>query len=247
MTAICLLHGQAEKLYGSGINLVSIDEKPGIQAIERDGATLPMKPGSAERQEFNYIRHGTQCLLATLHLGTGQLIEPTVQDTRTEADFAAQIDRLVQVNKEAPWIFLCDQLNTHKSESLVKYVANTIGDKQALGIKGKAGILKNMASRMEYLEDTTHRIRFVYTPKHCSWLNSIEVWFSILTTHVLKRGNFTSIKDLKQKIERYIAYYNKHFAKTWNWSVTKNKDITALINKVKQIEGAFTETLVHMS
>jgi putative transposase len=199
-----------------------------------------MKPGSVERQEFNYIRHGTQCLIATIHLGTGQLVEPMVQDTRTEADFAAQIDCLIQTDSQAPWIILCDQLNTHKSESLVRYVAEAIGDTRDLGIKGRAGILKDMPSRMAYLENPDHRIRFMYTPKHCSWLNSIEVWFSILTTHVLKRGNFISIKDLKQKIERYIAYYNEHLARTWNWSVVKNKDIKTLIDKVKQIEGAFT-------
>ena len=204
---------------------------------------LPMKRGSVERQEFNYIRHGTQCLIATLHLGTGQLIEPTVQDTRTEVDFAAQIDCLIQTDPQAPWIILCDQLNTHKSKSLVKYVAAAIGDEQDLGIKGKTGILKNMASRMAYLENPDHRIRFTYTPKHCSWLNSIEVWFSILTTHVLKRGNFISIKDLKQKIERYISYYNQHLAKAWNWSVVKSKDIKTLIDKVKQIERAFTKEM----
>jgi transposase len=202
-----------------------------------------MKRGSVERQEFNYIRHGTQCLIATLHLGTGQLIEPTVQDTRTEVDFAAQIDCLIQTDPQAPWIILCDQLNTHKSKSLVKYVAAAIGDEQDLGIKGKTGILKNMASRMAYLENPDHRIRFTYTPKHCSWLNSIEVWFSILTTHVLKRGNFISIKDLKQKIERYISYYNQHLAKAWNWSVVKSKDIKTLIDKVKQIERAFTKEM----
>ena len=138
-----------------------------------------MKPGSSERQEFNYVRHGTQCLMATLHLGSGQLIEPTIQDTRTEADFVAQINRLIYTDPVAQWIITLDQLNTHKSESLVKYVAIAIGDEQSLGVKGKTGILKNMASRMAYLEDITHRIRFVYTPKHCSWLNSIEVWFSM--------------------------------------------------------------------
>lgn len=209
-----------------------------MQAIERAGTTLPMKVGKAERREFNYIRHGTQVLIATMHLGTGQLIEPTIQDTRTEADFAGQIDRLVQTDPNSRWVVLCDQLNTHKSESLVRYVAQAVHDTQDLGEKGKAGILKNMSSRMAYLENPSHHIRFMYTPKHCSWLNSIEVWFSILTTHVLKRGNFTSIEDLKNKICRYITYYNEHLAKVWNWSVVKNKDIQTLINKVKRIEKA---------
>lgn len=199
-----------------------------------------MKPGRVERREFNYIRHGTQCLIATIHLASGQLLEPTIQDTRTEADFVAQIHRLVQTNATAPWVFTLDQLNTHKSETLVRYVAQAIGDDQDLGVKGVSGILKNMPSRMAYLEDNSHRLRFVYTPKHCSWLNSIEVWFSILSTHTLNRGNFTSTQDLQQKITRYIHYYNQHLAKAWGWSVVKNKDIQTLINKVKQIEGVFT-------
>lgn len=178
-----------------------------------------------------------------MHLGSGRLIEPTVQATRTEADFVSQIDRLIQTDASVPWIILCDQLNTHKSESLVKYVAKAIEDTQDLGVKGKTGILKNMATRMAYLENESHRIRFVYTPKHCSWLDPVEVWFSILTTHVLKRGNFISVKDLKLKIERYITYYNEYFAKAWNWSVIKSKDVQTLIHKVKQVEGAFTQKL----
>lgn len=224
-------------MYSKGIHVVSIDEKPGIQAIERDGETLPMQTGKVERREFNYIRHGTQVLTANLHLGTGQNICPTIADTRGEEDFVKHIDDVVTTNSTDAWIFILDQLNTHKSEGLVRYIAKACNDTQDLGQKGKTGILKNMESRMAYLEDASHRIHFVYTPKHCSWLNSIEVWFSILTTHVLKRGNFTSLQDLKQKILKYIDYYNEQLAKVWSWSVVKNKDIQLLINKVKQTEG----------
>ena len=199
-----------------------------------------MKPGQVERREFNYIRHGTQVLIAALHLGTGTIIEPTVQDTRTEADFLTQIERIVGSDPLSPWVFLNDQLNTHKSASLVEYVAAAIGDTQDLGVKGKSGILQSMPSRMAYLEDGSHRIRLCYTPKHCSWLDPIEVWFSILSTHRLRRGNFTSVADLKKKIMAYITYYNEKLAKVWDWSVVKNQDIQTLINKVKQIEGAMT-------
>jgi transposase len=221
-----------------GIHIVSTDEKPGIQALERDGTTLPTKADKVERREFNYIRHGTQVLTGNIHLATGKLISPTIADTRTEADFVEHIARLIQSDpKAAGLVILCDQLNTHKSESLVRLIAKVLGDDQVLGEKGKWGILKNMETRQAYLSNPEHRIRFVYTPKHCSWLNSIEVWFSILNRHVLCRGNFTSIQDLTQKLQRYIAYYNEHLAKVWKWSVIKTKDIQALIDRVMRIEG----------
>ena len=237
MTEICEIHDTAKEQYENGTHVVSTDEKPGIQAIERDGETLPTQSGKVERREFNYVRHGTQALINNLHLGTGSLITPTIADTRTEEDFARHIERLINIDPLASWIILCDQLNTHKSETLVRLIANALNDGQELGEKGKSGILQNMPTRQAYLSDVTHRIRFVYTPKHCSWLNPIEVWFSILERHVLHRGNFTSIQDLKEKIERYIIYYNKHLAKTWQWSATKTKDIQALIDKVLRIEG----------
>lgn len=217
--------------------MVSVDEKPGIQALERDGKALPMRPGSVERREFNYIRHGTQVLTGNIHLATGELLTPTIAETRTEADFAEHIDRLIQTDPQACFVILCDQLNTHKSEALVRYIATTLGDTQDLGAKGKRGILKNMATRQAYLSESAHRIRFVYTPKHCSWLNSIEVWFAILDQHVLRRGNFPSTADLKQKIERYITYYNDHLAKAWRWSVVKTRDIQTLLETVLRHVG----------
>jgi putative transposase len=233
------LHARAKEQYETdGVHVVSIDEKPGIQALERDGATLPTKEGHVERREFNYVRHGSQVLTGNLHLATGKLITPTIAHSRTEADFAEHIERLIQTDPQASFIILCDQLNTHQSESLVRLISNVLGDDQDLGKKGKCGILHSMQTRQAYLSDPEHRIRFVYTPKHCSWLNSIEVWFSILGKHVLNRGNFPSISDLKHKILRYIAYYNDHFAKLWKWSVIKTKDIQTLIQKVMRIEGA---------
>jgi len=226
------LHATAQHQHDQGTHVISVDEKSGIQALQRDGKTLPMQADRVERREFNYIRHGTQVLIGNLHLGTGELINPTIADTRTEADFAGHIEHLVQTDPQAHFIILCDQLNTHQSETLVCSIASMIGDDQDLGVKGKQGILKNMTTRQAYLSDPTHRIRFVYTPKHCSWLNPIEVWFSILNQHVLRRGNFSSIDDLKEKIQRYITYYNGHLAKAWRWSVTKTRDIQQLLEKI---------------
>jgi transposase len=228
------------ELAQAGVRVISVDEKTGIQALERDGNTLPMQPGVGERREYNYIRHGTKVLIGNLDLATGELVHPTVGDTRTEADFLTHIAGTVATDHGAEWIFLSDQLNTHKSASLVTYVAGAIGDTNDLGVKGVRGILKNMTSRMTYLSDPSHRIRFVYTPKHCSWLNPIEVWFSTLSSRVLRRGNFTSGTHLKEKIVSYIDYYNTVLAKPFRWSVVKTRDIQAMLDRIAATQGLLT-------
>ncbi len=219
--------------------MVSVDEKPGMQAMERDGPILPTTFGKVERREFNYIRHGTQVLIANLHLATGQIIAPTIQHTRTELDFVEHIRQTIATDPQAGWLFLCDPLNTHMSASLVEYIASQLDDPTPLGKKEKYGILASMQSRQTYLCESTHRIRFVYIPKHCSWLNPIEIWFSTLARHVLLRGNFLSIADLVNKLKRSISFYNSFLAKPCAWSVVTDQQIQSLIDKVKLYAGLF--------
>jgi len=218
---VCDVYHQAPPLHLQGVSIVSTDEKTGIQALERKHPTKPIKPGLIERQEFEYIRHGTQCLIANFEVATGQIIAPTIGFTRTEVDFVHHIAQTIATNPEAKWIIIVDQLNTHKSESLVNLVINLCDldvDEESLGVKGISGILESMITRKTFLEDVTHRIRFVYTPKHTSWLNQVEIWFSILVRKLLKRGNFTSTETLRQRILDFIAYFNKTMAKPFKWT-----------------------------
>jgi putative transposase len=197
----------------------------GIQALERLHPTLPMRPRQVERIEFEYIRHGTQTLLANWHIAQGQLINPTIGATRTEEDFKKHIAQTLDTDPEAGWIFIVDQLNIHQSESLVRLIAERCEIETDLGVKNKKGILKSMKSRQAFLSDSNHRIYFVYIPKHTSWLNQIECWFSILMRRLIKRGNFTSTQDLKQKIIKFIDYYNRTFAKPFQWKFEGFSDI----------------------
>jgi hypothetical protein len=194
--SICDLHLSAAQLLESGIHVVSTDEMTGIQALERAHPTQPMALGQVERPEFEYIRHGTQSLIATWHVAQGQVLNPALDFTRNEFDFANHIANIIETDPEAGWIVILDQLNTHKSTSLVRLVTACCDLPLDLGVKGKSGILQSMETRAQFLQDPTHRIRFVYVPKHTSWLNQIECWFSILMRRLLKRGNFISTDDL---------------------------------------------------
>ncbi len=199
---------------------MSVDEMTGIQALERKYPTKPMRPGLVERPEFEYERHGTLTLIANFNVATGQVPVPSLGPTRTESDFAAHIAQTIATDPESAWTFVLDQLNTHQSETLVKLVAERCEIEQDLGVKGKSGILQSMASRAAFLSDPTHRIRFIYTPKHSSWLNQIELWFSILMRRLLKRASFTSVADLRDRILAFIAYFNRVLAKPFKWTYT---------------------------
>jgi transposase len=199
---------------------ISTDEMTGLQALERTAPSQPMTYGKAERIEFEYTRHGTLTLIGNFQVTTGELIAPTLGATRTESDFVDHIAQTVATDPEAGWIFVVDNLNIHGSATLVRWVAEACGIEEPLGKKNVRGVLKTVASRQAFLSEKSHRIRFVYTPKHSSWLNQIETVFGVIMRKVIRRGSFTSVADLRSKLLNFIVYFNEVFAKPFNWTYT---------------------------
>lgn len=154
---------------------------------------------------------------------TGRSISPTIGPTRTEDDFLEHIKRTVALAPDANWRFVLDQLNTHKSESLVRWVT-AMEDlnitREDLGCKGKSGILRSQCTRQKFLYAPERKIRFLYVPKHSSWLNQVEIWFSVVVRRVLKRGNFASVEALQERLFDFIEYFNKTMAKPYRWTYT---------------------------
>jgi hypothetical protein len=217
---VCEVYREAPKrLKNEGIHTVCVDEKTGMQALEPKAPTKPMRPGQVERREFEYIRHGTQTLIGNFEVATGKVIAPTVQKTRGEADFTKHIEQTIATDPKAGWIFVADNLTTHCSATLVLLIAGLcMIPTDTLGEKGKSGVLKSVASRKAFLTEKSHRVRFLYVPKHTSWLNQIEIWFSVLSRRVIRRGVFRSTDDLRDRILKFIDYFNGTMAKPYKWT-----------------------------
>jgi transposase len=213
----------------SRLNVSSSDEKTGIQAL-RHLKVETMKPGRDERKDPEYERNGSTTLIASRDVKTGKINAFSLGKTRKEEDFLEHVKEIVATDPQGEHVIICDQLNTHKSVSLVEWIAEQIGFTGDLGVKKVRGIQKSMGSRMAFLEEKGHRIRFLYTPKHCSWMNQIENWFGLLESKVISRGEFCSVDDLQNKITNFIRYYNKCLFKPINWKFEGEKYRNELVN-----------------
>jgi len=249
---VCQTYQEAPQLaQQSGTHTVCVDEMTSLQANERRAATKLPRPGQIAKEEFQYTRHGTVCVTGNWDVVDGQLIAPTISETRDNADFAKHIDHTIATDPAAHWVFIMDNLNTHCSEDVVRVVAKSLGlDEATLGAKRKDGVLSTMATRRKFLSDPSHRIRFVYLPKHSSWLNQIEIVFGIINRRVIRHGHFTSKQDLIDKLQQFVTYFNDTIAQPMNWTYTGRPTRNTLPprprtwRELRQTEKTWTKNLL---
>jgi transposase len=211
---ICQLYVNAPRLYEQGRLVICSDEKTGMQILERKYPTHPAAPGKPERREQEYIRHGTRVLTASFVVPTGEVVWEIGQ-TRTSEDFAAHV---VNVAEHFPdfqgfdWVL--DNLNTHWSLEVCEEVAKL--SKVAFVPRE----LKTGTQRRAFLTDPSHKHVFHFTPKHGSWVNQVELWFSILARRFLQRGDFCSPEVFEQLLRRFLDDYNACHAHPFRWTYT---------------------------
>jgi|SRR5579883_684435 len=200
--------------------VLSFDEKPGIQALERIAQDKPMQLGRPVKQEFEYRRHGTLVLLAMMLIHTGPILG-MVSPTRTNDDTARLLRMhlvLLLFRGFRRITIVLDQLNTHMSLDVVHMVASVCD----LPLPDPT-TLETMAQRRAWLESADKPIVFCFTPKHASWLNPIEIWFGVLARKALRRGSFSSLDDLRAKLYAFIEYYNEKLAHPYKLRQLKKK------------------------
>lgn len=160
--------------------VLCIDEKSQVQALERAQPMLPVAPGLAERRSYDYYRHGTTSLFASLEIATGKVLGECYQ-RHTNAEFLAFLKHVAREYPEGDLHIVMDNYGTHTHPNVRAWL-----DKKA-----------------------NQRITLHFTPTGCSWLNMVEVFFSIITRKAIRRGSFTSVKELIAAITNFIGHYNK--------------------------------------
>jgi len=211
---VCGLYVASPSLYKQGRLLICTDEKTGMQILERKYPTKLAEPGKPERREQEYIRHGTRVLTASFVVPTGELVWDVGQ-TRTSEDFAAHLQKVAEHfadMKGFDWVL--DNLNTHWSLEACKVVAS-LSDVAFEPKKLKTGV-----QRRAFLTDRSHKHVFHYTPKHGSWLNQVELWFSVLARRFLQRGDFSSPEVFEILLQRFLDDYNARHAHPFRWTYT---------------------------
>jgi transposase len=211
---ICRLYVQAPALYQQGELVICCDEKTGMQILQRKYPTIPVQPGKPEKREHEYIRHGTRALIASFVVPTGQVVWD-LGVTRTSHDFAAHLAHVAaQFPGQKRFHWVLDNLNTHWSLDVCELMA------RLNGVPFLKRHLRAGSERRAFLTDPNHKHVFHFTPKHGSWLNQVELWFSTLSRRWLKRGDFASAEEFVTRLQAYMDDYNTHRAHPYRWTFT---------------------------
>ncbi len=212
--AICQLYVQAPQLYHQGRLLLCCDEKTGMQILQRNAPTQLVQPGKPEKQEFEYTRLGTRTLISSFAVPTGEVVWD-LGSTRTSLDFRAHIWRVARHFHNFERIdWIVDNLNTHCSLDLCELLA------YLNRVHFKPNELQTQPQRRLFLSNPDHRFVFHYVPLHGSWLNQVELWFSVLSRQFLRRGNFASLKEFEDGLRQWLDHYNLEQAHPYRWTYT---------------------------
>ncbi len=211
---ICRLYVQAPRLYQQGRLLICCDEKTGMQILGRKYPTQPAQPGRPEKREFEYIRYGTRALITSFAVATGEVVWD-LGPTRTSADFGRHVGHVATHFRQFErFDWVVDNLNTHWSLEVCEYVA-ALSD-----VVFEPRQLRTGAQRRAFLTDPAHKHVFHFTPKHGSWLNQVELWFSVLSRRFLRRGDFASAAEFEQRLRVFLDDYNARHAHPYRWTYT---------------------------
>ncbi len=209
---ICRLYLNASELWRSGELVLSSDEKTGILIRRRKHPSKPILPGLPRRREHEYVRLGSTHLHATFCVPTGWVAYDLTR-THGGADFVAHLRHVVAEMPQAErYHWVVDNNRTHSTPAVCALVA------ELSGLELSEGELETGKARRAWLSDPEHKHVFHFTPVHGSWLNQVELFFSVLGRKLLRRDDFASAEAFARRLAQWLDYYNAEWAHPYQWT-----------------------------